>query len=343
MSLDWLLGPQLVAFAEAGFEVIGMSAPGPHAERLRSMGIAHVGLRYATRAIAFHRDAAALAELYHHFRRLRSSIVHTHNPKPGVYGRIAARLARVPVVVNTQHGLYATPGDPLRRRALVYSIERVAAACSDAELVQNVEDRDTLARLGVPDDKLTVLGNGIDLSRFDPRRFSATERAGARAELLSAIARPHPPDQSGDDLVSEPVIVGLIGRLVVEKGYREVFAAAGYLRRVAPEVRLVIIGPEDPDKHDAISQPECAAAKALGNVGFLGLRHDVERLYTGMDLYLLASHREGFPRSAMEASAMGLPVVATDIRGCRQVVDHGHTGLLVPVHDPVAIAEAVTY
>ena len=74
---------------------------------------------------------------------------------------------------------------------------------------------------------------------------------------------------------------------------------------------------------------------------FLGIRDDVEDLYAAMDVYVLASHREGFPRSAMEAAAMGLPIVATDIRGCRQVVDHGETGLLVPVSDPAALTEAI--
>jgi glycosyltransferase involved in cell wall biosynthesis len=255
-----------------------------------------------------------------------------------VYGRIAARLACVPVVVNTQHGLYATPGDPVARRALVYGLERVAAACSDAELVQNVEDRDTLLRLGVPAEKLTVLGNGIDLARFDPDRLRS-ERAEARAELLGTDVGAF----RGFDGDAEPVVVGLVGRLVVEKGYREVFAAAAHLRRSAPAVRIVIIGPEDPDKPDAIGPAERAEAEALGNVRFLGSRDDVDRLYTGMDLYVLASHREGFPRSAMEAAAMGLPVVATDIRGCRQVVDAGRTGLLVPVRDPVALAEAVRH
>ncbi len=84
-----------------------------------------------------------------------------------------------------------------------------------------------------------------------------------------------------------------------------------------------------------------AAAEAIGNVRFLGGRSDVEDLYPGMDLFVLPSYREGFPRSAMEASACGVPVVATDIRGCRQVVDHGVTGLLVPVRDAPALARAI--
>jgi glycosyltransferase involved in cell wall biosynthesis len=97
----------------------------------------------------------------------------------------------------------------------------------------------------------------------------------------------------------------------------------------------------DPDKADALGPGDLERARAEAGVTFLGLRHDVEALYAAMDVYVLASYREGFPRSAMEAAAMGLPIVATDIRGCRQVVEDGTTGTLVPVRDSRALAGAV--
>src|SRR4029077_11405471 len=124
--------------------------PGPFVAGLTADGIVHHPLRHATRALAPGRALAAPAELFALFRRLRPDIVHTHNPKPGVYGRMAARAARVPLVVNTPHGLYAQPTARPARRLPVYALERVAAACSDVELVQNPEDLDTLARLRVP-------------------------------------------------------------------------------------------------------------------------------------------------------------------------------------------------
>lgn len=326
MSLELLLGPQLEAIADSGFRVIGASAPGPFTDRLAARGIEHIALEHATRAMAPTADARALAELFRLFRRLRPAVVHTHNPKPGLYGRVAARAARVPVVVNTVHGMYALPEDRLAKRVVVYGLERLAATCSDAELVQNPEDVATLRRLKVPDQKLTLLGNGIDLDRFDPGRRSTDDVSAARREL--GASGPH------------EVVVGLVGRLVREKGYPEVFAAARLLQARAPHVRIAVVGPEDADKDDAITAAERAEAEASG-VRFLGQRSDVERLYPAMDIYVLASHREGFPRSAMEAAAMGLPVVATDIRGCRQVVDDGATGLLVPVRDATALADAV--
>ena len=105
-------------------------------------------------------------------------------------------------------------------------------------------------------------------------------------------------------------------------------------------MRVAVIGMTESEKGDAIGAADRATAEAHG-VRFLGARNDVVRLYAGMDVHVLASHREGFPRSPMEASAMGVPVVATDIRGCRQAVDDGVTGRLVPVRDPGALAAAI--
>jgi glycosyltransferase involved in cell wall biosynthesis len=326
MSLALLLGPQLRAFADAGYEVIGASAAGAWSPQLAEWGIAHRPLKHATRSMAPHRDLAAMQELYSLFRELRPDIVHTHNPKPGVYGRFAARAARVPVVVNTVHGLYALPTDPFAKRAVVYSLERLAATCSQAELLQNPEDAPVLRQLRVPDERIHILGNGIDLQRFDAGRVDAT-----RVEVLRKEMGAEPGD----------LVCGLVGRLVWEKGYREVFEAARRLRDRVPNLRIAIAGPFDDDKADAVGRADVADAERIGNIRFLGMRDDVDELYAAMDLYVLASYREGFPRSAMEAAACGLPVIATDIRGCRQVVDDGENGLLVAPRSGAALADAI--
>jgi glycosyltransferase involved in cell wall biosynthesis len=323
ISLELLLGPQLRAFRDAGFEVHTASAPGPYVAGLTADGITHHPLRHATRAFAFGHDAAAPVELYRLFRRVRPDIVHTHNPKPGVYGRMAARAARVPLVVNTQHGLYAQPADRPARRWPVYALERLAAACSDVELVQNPEDLETLARLRVSRAKLRLLGNGIDLDRFHPQ--PADVRKAVRAEL---------------GVEDDQLVVGAVGRLVWEKGYAELFAAARTLLARRLDLAAVVAGPFDADKGDPLTVADVAAAEAAG-VRFVGHRDDPERLYAAFDIYVLASHREGFPRSAMEAAASGIPIVATDIRGCREVVDHDRTGLLVPARDPAALDAAI--
>ena len=132
-----------------------------------------------------------------------------------------------------------------------------------------------------------------------------------------------------------------MGRLVWEKGYRELFTAAAALRERRPELKIVIVGETDHDKADAVTQADIDAAARESGVRFLGHRDDVEDLYAAFDFYVLASHREGFPRSAMEAAAMGLPIVATDIRGCRQVVDDGRTGVLVGRRDAASLTAAI--
>jgi glycosyltransferase involved in cell wall biosynthesis len=325
ISLALLLGPQLRAFADEGMEVIGVSAPGPFVPELESWGIRHVPLRHSSRSVAPGDDLRAVPELMRVFRHLRPDIVHTHNPKPGLFGRLAARTVGVPGIVNTVHGLYAAPEDRRSRKAVVYGLERVAATCSQVELVQNPDDLATLARLGVPGDRLVLLGNGVDLKRFQPRRTSG-DIARARKEL---------------GVEPSAVVVGTVGRLVWGKGFSELFAAAARMRALRPEVVFVVVGPIDDAKGDALTAADVTEATSLGNVVFTGHRDDVEALYPGFDLFVLPSHREGFPRSAMEAAASGLPVVATDIRGCRQVVDHGVNGLLVPLHDVDALTDAV--
>ena len=132
-----------------------------------------------------------------------------------------------------------------------------------------------------------------------------------------------------------------MGRLVWEKGYRELFAAARARHGHQPRVRFVVIGGLDAAKSDQLGPADIAAIEHDADITFLGERDDIDELYGAMDFYVLASHREGFPRSAMEAAATGLPIIATDIRGCRQVVDSERTGILVPVRDVEALAAAI--
>ena len=322
-SLRYLVLPQLLAVQEAGGEAIGISAPGPFVQEIEDRGIRHIPLPSSTRGVNWTADLRAARELWRILRREKVDVLHTHNPKPGVYGRIVGRLAGVPLVVNTVHGLYATENDSWSKRTAVYLLETIASRFSHIELIQSREDLEILTRLHIRSPaKTSWLGNGVDLARFDPRRFSSQDRIDVRKEL---------------GLDPDTVVVGTVARLVAEKGYPELFDAA---KAFDHGITFVCVGPDDPEKVDALPRQILEQAKQQG-VRFLGMRDDVDRLYVAMDIFVLPSHREGFPRAAMEAAAMGLPIIATDIRGCREVVEHERNGLLFPIRRPDELARAI--
>lgn len=321
LSLRYLILPQLEAAADLG-EAYGISAPGPHVGYIEERGVIHVPLPDSTRGMSIGSDLKAMVQLWRAVREIDPDIVHTHNPKPGVYGRILARLAGVPIVINTVHGLYATPDSAPLKRVIVYSLEALASRFSDAELVQNPEDLELLreSRIVSPS-KLRLLGNGVDLKRFNPDRIAAL-RMQERSRL-----------QIADD----EIVVGMVGRLVEEKGISELIEMA---QRLSGGIRVLVAGPNDPDKDDAVSPALLRRGEAAG-IEFVGMRPDIDAFYSTLDIFVLPSHREGFPRAAMEAAACGLPMVLTDIRGCRQVVDGGVNGRLVPVRDAQSLTSAV--
>lgn len=325
LTLRFLLLEQMKRLREEGYEVLAISAPGPWVPAIEAEGIRHVPWRSVTRSWDPLADVRAFRELRSILRRERVDILHTHNPKPGILGRIAARLAGVPIVVNTVHGLYAMPEDPWPKRVGVLGLERLAARFSDLELFQSEEDLRWARRIGlVPAGRAVFLGNGTDVERFDPDAVSPERRASLRAEL---------------GIPDGAAIVGTVGRLVAEKGYRELFAAAKQVRAEADGVAFLVAGDYDAAKPDAI--PAAEVDRAREDVIFAGWREDVRDLLALMDVFVLPSWREGVPRSAIEAAAMGRPLVVTDIRGCREVVRDGVEGILVPPRAPRRLAEAI--
>ncbi len=328
ISLDWLLAPQLEALRSHGYRVVTASAPGARAQGLADRSISHHSLPAFTREVDWQSDLRAVSQLGKLIQEVQPDIIHTHNPKPGVLGRIVGKWSGVPIVVNTVHGLYAQPTDSFARKAVVYGVERMAAAHSDAELVQSLEDVKTLRSLGVPDGRLYYLGNGIDLGEFSPSPIRARAGRCLRVKLGISSATP---------------VLGVVGRLVWGKGFAELFGAVEQLRRSysTTELAVVVVGPHESSKADGIDQRTIEdVARRLG-IHFLGERRDIPEVLSSFDIFALPSHREGFPRAAMEASAMGVPVVASDIRGCREVVDHEVTGLLVDSRNPSELAASI--
>jgi len=233
----------------------------------------------------------------------------------------------VPVVVNTLHGFYFHDGMSRWARSFHVFLEKIAARCSDLVLSQNEEDVRTALREGiVAPDRLKLLGNGIDLRRFDPARLPRGTRRLVRASLGIPEGAP---------------VVGFVGRLVAEKGVPELLHAARIVHERVPGTVFLLVGGTDEEKPGHLTPDAARAAGVADFCVFTGARDDMPELYGAMDVFALPSHREGFPRSPMEAAAMGLPCVLTDVRGCRQVVTHRLNGLLVPVREVPALAEAL--
>jgi glycosyltransferase involved in cell wall biosynthesis/ribosomal protein S18 acetylase RimI-like enzyme len=322
MTVKHLLLPQLVHLRGEGWDVSAISAEGPWVKQIEAAGIRHVAWASATRRWDPAADVRAFAELIAILRRERFDVLHCHNPKPGFLGRLAGRIVGVPTIINTVHGFWATPEDRARRRWPVMGAEWLAGRWSRLELYQSQEDLAWAERTGIAvPGRSRLLGNGVDLRLFDPRA-SRPHREQVRRDLGIPL---------------DAVVVGTVGRIVIEKGYRELLAAADRIRAKHPDVWFLLVGEPDRDKDDLLAPAEL---ERLDRVVVTGWREDVPRLMGAMDVFVLASWREGLPRSAIEAAATGLPMVLTDIRGCREVAGEG-AAMLVPVRNVDALVDAV--
>lgn len=326
LSLRYLLLNQLQRIQDEGYEVFAISADGPDVPVVEATGVRHFAVPMTRRITPF-ADLRCLWGLVRIMRREQFDVVHTHTPKAGLLGQLAARVAGVPVVVNTLHGFYFHDDTkPFPRRFYIW-MERVAAKCSDTILSQNREDMATAVaeRIASPE-QLKWLGNGIDIARFDRRRLTESSLDALRREI-------------GVD--SNAPVIGFVGRLVEEKGILDLLQAARTVTEAIPHVQLLVVGPYDDEKPDAL-RPEVAERYGVAaNCRFVGMRDDMPELYALMDVLVLPSYREGFPRAPMEASAMGVPALVTDIRGCREAVEHGENGLRFPVGNSDALARAL--
>lgn len=314
-----LLLPLLVALKERGHEVVAICSPGPLLERVEAAGIRTrpVAIARSTNPLAAWRSARALGRV---MREERFDIVHVHTPVASLVGRFAAWRAHVPLIAYTAHGFYFHEHMAWPRRTAFVALEWLAGRATDLLMTQSQEDAAFARRTGLVSGTVSAIGNGVDPAVFHPR--PEQERLATRAALGTPADAP---------------VILMVGRLVAEKGYPELFAA---MKNV--EAHLWVAGTRLASDH---ARPVDAAlaedAELAGRVHLLGERDDVPQLMAAADLFTLPSHREGMPRSIIEAMMTGLAVVATDIRGSREEVVDGETGLLVPVADADALAAAL--
>jgi len=329
MTLLFLLMPQMKFFKEQGYDISAVCSSGELVWRVEQEGIP-VKTITIKRKVSPLADLAALWQLFWYFRKERFDIVHTHTPKASLLGQIAAWLARVPLRVVTIHGLYARE-DSHPLKWFVFSwIERVVSFCSHYTFSINKADIELLVREGIyGKERIAYLGTGVSLTRFDLSRFPSGFVRQKKQELGIPL---------------DKKVVGIVARLVKEKGYVVLFEAFRSLVRKHPDTVLLIIGPEDPVGKDSFDPAELAKEYGIAeHVIILGQRFDMEELYPLMDIFTLPSFREGIGSSILQASVMERPVVASDIRGCQEAVEHGNTGFLVPARNPAALAQTLSW
>jgi glycosyltransferase involved in cell wall biosynthesis len=324
VSIRVLLLDQIKALEADGHEVVAVCAPGPWVESVRDAGVTVEAVPMVREMAPLH-DIRSVTALARCFRQHKFDVVHTHTPKAGLIGPIAARLARVPQVVHTIHGLLFHDRMTRWRQTIFWVPEKITATLCDRLLSQSREDVERAVRSRLCSRrKIAYLGNGIDVARFAP------PASCDRTEKLRQVG-----------LQASDFVVGSVGRLVKEKGFAELFAVAEALTARCPQIKFLMIGPREADQNDALDPAYMDDLQRRGVVRFVNWGEDMTQWYAAMDIFVLPSYREGIPRACMEAAAMMVPVVASDIRGCREVVLHGVTGLLVPPRNVSLLMEAI--
>jgi glycosyltransferase involved in cell wall biosynthesis len=324
-NTDWYLWnfrrSLALALREAGHDVLLLSPDGPYGGKLRALGLRWQPLPMDRRSLNPLREAMLLLHLVRLLRRERPDVVHGFTIKSAVYGSLAARLAGVPARVNAVAGMgYVFVSDaPKARllRPLVRALMKLALGGRKARLIlQNPDDVALFeqARLVDPAHIRLIPGSGVDTTRFapDPRRV-----AGARIRVL------------------------LPARLLWDKGLAEYVQAARLLHERGVPVDLLLAG--DPDPGNPAAVPEATARRWVGEglLDWLGHVDDMPALLRSVDIVALPSYREGLPKGLIEAAASGCALIATDVPGCREVVEHEVDGLRVPVGVAVALADAI--
>jgi glycosyltransferase involved in cell wall biosynthesis len=310
---------------DQGFEVLLLSPPGEYGKRFAEHGLRWQAVPMERRSLHPWRELKLLWYLVRLYAREKPDVAHHFTIKCVVYGSIAARLAGVKNRINAVTGLghvFTTPS--LKNwllRPVVRGLLRFALGGKNSRLiVQNPDDFDMFTRHGLakPDKVRLIRGSGVDTNKFQP----------VTPPLLPEGER-------------RPVTVLLAGRLLREKGIYEYREAARLVKQAYPETSFLLAGEPDSGNPSSLTPQELLDWKQEGTVTLLGHVEDMQALLAHIDIMVLPSYREGTPRSLLEAAACGLPLVATDVPGCREIVKHERNGFLVPSQDAVALANAL--
>lgn len=312
------------ALRDAEHEVLLVSPAGPYGEKLRGLGYRWEPAPMVRRSLNPLREYGLVQWLRRLIAREKVDLVHGFTIKCAVYGSIAARLEGIPARVNAVAGMgyVFTSNRPqaLVLRPVVRRLFRYALDGDGARLIlQNPDDVDLFARAGLvkPEQVRLIPGSGVDCSRFKPCDAAEQQTCGRFRVLLPA-------------------------RLLWDKGLTEYVEAARMLRDRGAEIDFLLAGEPDPGNPAAVPEDVIRGWVGQGLVQWLGHVKDMPALFQSVHAVVLPSYREGLPKGLIEAAACALPLVTTDVPGCREVVTHEVDGLLVPVKDATALAGAIS-
>jgi glycosyltransferase involved in cell wall biosynthesis len=308
-----------VATQAAGYETVIVARERDHGQRIRAAGLRFIGMEFDRRSMNPVTELRQFLQIVALYRRERPDLVHQVSPKPILYGTAAALLTGVPAIVNAPVGMgYIFSSKDWRARFLRPFV-RVAYRClanprRSRVVFENVDDLGSFVRGGTvrASDAVLIRGAGVDINQFRP------------------VVRNNP----------IPVIA-LVARMLRDKGVYEYVDAAHRLHQEGVAARFFLVGAPDPMNPTSIPLETLEAWSGRKGVEWLGWCDDVPRLLEKIDVMCLPSYREGLPKSLIEAAACGVAIVTTDTPGCREVVQHGDNGLLVPVGDSRQLAEAL--
>lgn len=309
---------------ECGYEVVAVSSPGDRLDTLAAReGVRAVAVPME-RHISPLKDLKSLWRLVRVFRRERPAMVHSMTPKAGLLSMMAAWICRVPVRLHTFTGLVFPTATGLTQKILVFT-DRLTCACATHIVPEGEGVRNDLTSYRITAKPLKVLGHGnvrgIDLERFDP----------SLPEVMDSAAK----------IRKEGVFTFIfIGRLVRDKGINELVSAFTELNREIPATRLILVG-EQESELDPLSPETLENISGCASIEAVGRQNDVRPWLAASDALAFPSYREGFPNVVIEAGAMGLPSIVTEINGSREIVSHGVNGVIIPPRDRDALLAAM--
>lgn len=332
-SLNTFCKGLLKELSQEEYEVVAVSSPGEALNELAEReGVRTIEVPME-RHISPFKDFKSLWRMWRVMRREKPDMVHSMTPKAGLVSMIAAKLAGVPIRIHTFTGLVFPTSTGLKRRILMFT-DWLTCACATHVIPEGEGVKADLLNNKITKKDIKVLGHGnvmgIDLEHFKP--LSPTDST-ENTENIKVSA------QSAKSAGAAFTFV-FVGRLVGDKGINELVTAFSRLNKEHPATRLVLVGPEE-EKLDPIKPETAAEIKRNPAIEAVGRQNDVRPFYSAANALVFPSYREGFPNVVIEAGAMGLPSIVTDINGSREIIIEGENGTIIPSKDVEALYHAM--